>query len=366
MRSIHRPAAAVLAMALVAGCEPTYRTGVKVQPPIHRLSPTSLGFEPSTVAFHPMGDYRIMPGDVVSIRFPRRPAFSDTFLVRPDGKISPPLIGSVLAASRTSDELQAALVARYRQLLASVPPPSRRRYLLRVDDVVEVRFPYTPEMNSVVTVRADGRISLPLIGSVIAEGKSPTALQDELKQLYADKLTNPQPVVILKDARSDVYEYRGRMQEMPDPEMTELYVNITKTAPQLIYVGGEVPAPGLQAYLAGTSELQAVYAAGGPTPAAEMRSVILLRRGPDGSMIRSVTNLKSDEAGTGTGDTMLRPYDIVIVPRSRIALVGDALDQYIYRVLRPLSNSSLGFFFTKQVGTTQQQTDTTVHNPTSP
>ncbi len=91
-------------------------------------------------------------------------------------------------------------------------------------------------------------------------------------------------------------------------------------------------------------------------PTGDMRSVIVLRKAPNDRVLRLVTNLTADVAGEGTGNTLLKPFDVVIVPRSTIALVGDALDQYIYRTVRPLANSSVGFFFTKQVGILHQET----------
>lgn len=360
--SILRQLATVLLLLLVlANCAPVYETGVTLNPPPARLTPAGLGFENELPLSAPK-DYRINPGDVIGIKFPRRPAYSDSYLVGPDGRISPPLIGSLRAAAHTTNELRSRLTAQYQRLLAEVPPVSLRRYLMQVDDVLDIRFPYMSDLNSVVTVRADGRISLPLIGDMVAEGKTPSVLENELKQLYTGKISNPDLVVMLKETRFNRYWYRDAVRTMPDAGLTEVTVNITKTIPLLVYVGGEVPAPGNQTYVGGSTALRAIYSAGGPVPTADLRSVVLLRRGPDNAVIRLVANLAADVVGYGTGDVVLEPFDVVIVPRSNIAQVGDALDQYIYRTIRPLANSSVGFFFTKQVGIVRQETDTTVRN----
>jgi len=120
-----------------------------------------------------------------------------------------------------------------------------------------------------------------------------------------------------------------------------------------------VPSPGVRPFSAGSSALQAIYSAGGPTLSGDMRSVIILRRGANDSVIRLVTDLSQDLSGAGTGDTVIQPFDVVLVPRSNIAKVGDAFDQYIYRIVRPLANSSVGFYFTKQVGSVKQDTTLT-------
>ena len=87
-----------------------------------------------------------------------------------------------------------------------------------------------------------------------------------------------------------------------------------------------------------------------------MRSVVILRRGAEDGVIRLVADLTRDLSGSGTANTMIQPYDIVVVPRSMIAQAGDALDQYLYRIVRPLANSSFAYYFTQQVGTLHQET----------
>jgi len=350
--------------AALAACAPVYTPGVSVEQPISRLTGQTLSA--AGPGFRSRPDYRINLGDVLAIRFPRLPAYSDTFTVRPDGKISPPLIRSVLAAGRTSDELHDALTAAYRNLVHSVPPPSRRRYPVQVGDVLLVHFQYAPDLNSEVTVRGDGRISLPLVGDVVAERRTTDALRADLKARYTKKIDNPEVAVTVKEARPDIFEYKGVVQPVPDPALLDLSVNITKTVPLLVYVGGEVPAPGIQPYVNDVSAMQAIYTAGGPVPSGDMRSVVILRRGPNDGVVRVITDLGGDRSGPGAGDIALQPFDVVVVPRSTIAKIGDVMEQYIYRVVRPLANSSAGFFFTRQVGAVQQQSDTTTHTLPAP
>ena len=57
--------------------------------------------------------YRFYPGDELEVTLPSAPELSKTVTVQPDGRVSMPLIPPVMAADRTTDELQAALSDAY-------------------------------------------------------------------------------------------------------------------------------------------------------------------------------------------------------------------------------------------------------------
>ncbi len=58
-------------------------------------------------------DYRIQPGDEMDIKFFFNPELSEAVIVRPDGKISLPLVDDVQAAGLTPSELDALLTQAY-------------------------------------------------------------------------------------------------------------------------------------------------------------------------------------------------------------------------------------------------------------
>jgi polysaccharide export outer membrane protein len=62
-------------------------------------------------------DYLIGPDDVLSIVFWRDKELSIDVVVRPDGRVSLPLLNDVVAAGRTPDQLREALVAGARRFL---------------------------------------------------------------------------------------------------------------------------------------------------------------------------------------------------------------------------------------------------------
>jgi protein involved in polysaccharide export with SLBB domain len=58
-------------------------------------------------------EYRLAPGDLITIKFYYTPEFNEQMPVRPDGNISLQLVGDVQAAGRTVEELRRDLAAKY-------------------------------------------------------------------------------------------------------------------------------------------------------------------------------------------------------------------------------------------------------------
>jgi polysaccharide export outer membrane protein len=57
-------------------------------------------------------DYRLNPGDVISVSVWREPDLNKDVLIRPDGKFSFPLAGDILASGRTIDDVRAKVAKR--------------------------------------------------------------------------------------------------------------------------------------------------------------------------------------------------------------------------------------------------------------
>lgn len=64
------------------------------------------------------GDYKIGADDVLNVVFWREPDMSAEVVVRPDGKISLPLINEVQALGHTPEELRAVLAAQAKRFIA--------------------------------------------------------------------------------------------------------------------------------------------------------------------------------------------------------------------------------------------------------
>ena len=82
---------------------------------------------------------------------------------------------------------------------------SRPSGSLAAGDVIRVSFPGAPELNTVQKIMANGKVSLPTIGDVTAQGKSVSTLQSQLTGLYQSHLQNPTVLVGVDQMAACVY-----------------------------------------------------------------------------------------------------------------------------------------------------------------
>jgi len=158
-------------------------------------------------------------------------------------------------------------------------------YILGSEDTVEVQVWKNPDLSRTVTVRPDGKISLPLIGDIQAAGQ--TAAQ--LTEAVTEKL--------------QIY-YK---------EPAQVTVIVTQINSYAIYVLGEVRLQGKHVVKSGTTFLQAISLAGGFTPFAGTSKITLRRRGADGK--ESVIPIRYKDVIAGQqSNIILKPGDTIIVP----------------------------------------------------
>jgi polysaccharide export outer membrane protein len=71
-------------------------------------------------------------------------------------------------------------------------------YVIGPGDTLEVFVWRQPELSVTVPVRPDGRISTPLVEDVVAVGKSPTALANEIERVLGEFIRDPEVNVIVQ------------------------------------------------------------------------------------------------------------------------------------------------------------------------
>ncbi len=185
----------------------------------------------------------------------------------------------------------------------------RQALTLGAGDVIDVKHFYVPELDESQIVRPDGYMTLPLIGEVKVEGKSPAQLQKELVKKYEPHLVEPHLTVMVRR----VYDSR-------------------------IWVTGEVKRPGTVQMPGRLTVLAAITEVGGGTrPTADLRQVLVVRQ-KDGRHYGCLVNVKDILAGKAGAQFFLQPRDVVYVPPTSITRANDWIDQYINKMV-PQSRS---------------------------
>lgn len=179
-------------------------------------------------------------------------------------------------------------------------------YRIRPGDDLDIKFFYTRELNESVKVRPDGMIALQLVDEVKAAGLTPKELDDQLTERYAAHVKTPVLSVLVRSFSG----FRA-------------------------YVGGEVGVPQLVPLDGGLTPMQAIFRAGGVRPSANMQSIILIRKGPQGEPIPYRLDLSDNAVAQGNRDLRiaLQPSDVVYVPRSPIANANLFVQQYVSDLL---------------------------------
>ncbi len=159
-------------------------------------------------------------------------------------------------------------------------------YAIGIGDVLEISVWKNPDLSTTVPVRPDGRISVPLLGDVQAAGMTPLALKQSLTDGYKEYVTAPGVSVVVKEIHS-----------------------------RKIFVTGEVAHPGTFDLEQRMKLMQALALAGGLTPYAKGK-VVVLRDSRDGRQEkRYEVDIKAIVKGKRPQDNILLfPGDTLVVP----------------------------------------------------
>ena len=162
-------------------------------------------------------------------------------------------------------------------------------YAIGVDDVVQVSVWRNPELGITVPVRPDGRISVPLIGDVMAGGRTPAQVSADIQEKLDAYVRDPQVAVILTDLRS--HEYLSRVR-----------------------VTGAVRQPISIPYRQGMTVLDAVLAAGGVNEFAAPDRSSLYRKSEGQTTSYAVRLDKIINRGDLSTNFTVAPGDVITVP----------------------------------------------------
>ncbi len=173
----------------------------------------------------------------------------------------------------------------------STPPPDpgpmdREEYVIGVTDVLAINVWKNPDVSLAVPVRSDGKISVPLLDDVQAEGLTPQELKEVLTRELAEYIAAPDVTVVVS-------------------EMNSRYVSVV----------GEVTRNARIPLSNEMRVLEAIALVGGFGTFADKSDVRVVRRQRDGSEAEYLFDYHAYIKGKAPGtNIVLQPGDTIIVP----------------------------------------------------
>jgi polysaccharide export outer membrane protein len=126
-----------------------------------------------------------------------------------------------------------------------------------------------------------------------------------------------------------------------------------------VYVTGEVARPGMVPYMPGLTLLQVLAASGGTLPSGDVTKLVILRRTDAQSAAVLRPGLTKTYRAEPTRDVTLEPYDVLLIPPTRVQSLAETLDAYVYKLFAPLKNSTFGYVY----GSTKVYPLPSIENP---
>lgn len=163
--------------------------------------------------------------------------------------------------------------------------PASEDYIFGSEDVLEILVWKNEALSRTVSIRPDGKISLPIVGDIQAAGLTATQLRDSIKERLREFKETPEVSVIVREVNS-----------------------------LAVFVMGEVARPGKLQLRSETTLLQALSLSGGFTQYADPENILLLRR-EGGGETRIRIRYKDILSGRNPdGNVLLHRGDTILVP----------------------------------------------------
>jgi len=178
--------------------------------------------------------------------------------------------------------------------------PDRSLFTLGPSDLLYVSVFGEPDYSPPATgvrVAPDGTLSLPLLGSVEVEGKSPEELRTLIEAGLTGYLREPSVSVAVMDYASRRY-----------------------------FVFGEVKSPGPQVMDRPVSALEALALGGGFQPAANRSDVVILRRHGESDV--EVIPFNAETPGPD-GLVQVHPDDFLFVGKAGVGVFSESIQPYL-------------------------------------
>jgi polysaccharide export outer membrane protein len=160
-------------------------------------------------------------------------------------------------------------------------------YVIGPEDILSINFWRDADMTrDEVTVRPDGRITLPLLGDLTAAGLTPEQLKASIEKAASKYHQNPSVTVLVRQINS-----------------------------RKVFITGNVANPGAHPLTGPRTVMQLIALAGGLTEYADKKNIQIMRVEPNGQTRSFKFNYNDVSKGKNLKQNiLLQPGDTVVVP----------------------------------------------------
>ncbi|MEO9651788.1 MAG: polysaccharide biosynthesis/export family protein [Roseobacter sp.] len=172
-------------------------------------------------------------------------------------------------------------------------------YRVQAGDLLTIEILEDPSLNRSTAVLPDGNFSFPFAGTLRAGGQTVPQIETSIRDAIASNFANTPTVFV---------SVQPLQREEEEGDLIK------------IFLLGEIPAPGLVELDAGSTILQAIAVAGGPSRFAATKR-LQLRRTDKRTGQQSVTTINYKALSKGAAlsrDIVLKDGDVILVPERRL------------------------------------------------
>lgn len=195
---------------------------------------------------------------------------------------------SLASAAWTADAQapQTAMAVAPAAATAAAAVPIAPDYVIGPDDVLSILFWRDKDLSaSDVTVRPDGKVTLPLLNDVQASGRTPEQLGDAIREAARKFVEDPNPTVIVKEIKS-----------------------------RRVFITGRIEKPGPYPLNGRTTILQLIAMAGGLREFVDGKNISLMRSEKDKQTVFDFNYQDVVKKRYLHQNIELKPGDVVVVP----------------------------------------------------
>jgi polysaccharide export outer membrane protein len=171
------------------------------------------------------------------------------------------------------------------QKAGAAPSKKVENYLVGAGDLLSVVVWKNEEVSGEHMVRPDGKITLPLVGDILAAGMTTDAISNQIIKKLELFIESPHVSVIIRDAASNI-----------------------------IYVLGEVNAPGAYPIRDRLTVLQALALAGGFSEFARRNEMALIRLEGDSQKLTEISFREILKTADPAQNLLLKRGDTLVIP----------------------------------------------------